>query len=126
MLSHYITAITSTYAFGLDAYKDANRMPVAPLPEMRTQEQIIAQIEARYAELEAEAQKPAIKWPCHKCRHSTSLFCYHPLIKGFGSAVAHMDRKYPEAHLCGQERALWEPELTILQKIAHWLGIRGK
>lgn len=100
---------------------------------MRTQEQIIQDCEKRYAELVAEKKRrdndPIIQYPCKTCRwyshdgedgfcwgdkfpeHHT---CVAPLVKGFSKHGLRISR-YP--HPCGREKALWEPKISILERI---------
>ena len=102
-----------------------------PMPKMRTQEEIFAQLEARYAELKAEANSPARKWPCDTCRWTikgAGVRCDNALIKGFGPPAWSFDyAKDREGGnlLCGPEKALWEPKEpkpTLWQRIIEWMA----
>ena len=97
---------------------------------MRTREQIIADLEARYAELEAEAQKPWRLRPCSTCRYGSgrgsTQKCREPLVvgfaeKGFRWAWDCNDFSGHESKLCGPEKALWQPKLTLWQRIINFL-----
>lgn len=97
-----------------------------PMQAMRTREEIMAQLEARYAEIEAEANSPRRQFPCASCRWADKFeaaWCHQPLVKGFGDRV-HMgmgeeiSKTIP--NLCGPEKALWEPKQSIWQKFAAW------
>jgi hypothetical protein len=101
----------------------------------RTQEQVIAQLEARYAEMEAEAASraadPEHLYPCDTCRwgdHFETAWCHHPLVKGFGDRFyMGMDhnglaaKRYPP--LCGPEKALWELKAPP-QRAIRWVVTR--
>lgn len=98
---------------------------------MRTPEQITAQLEARYAELRAEAERrskdPRLLYPCETCRWFTvgymNEFCNEPLVKGFGSG--HTLKSWGSVrpnHLCGPEKALWQPRRNFLQRLIDWLA----
>lgn len=96
----------------------------------RTQEKIIAQCEARYAELEREAASPHKQRPCKTCRfraHPIFEHCTHPLIVGFGEPDWCYDKNRDRGfnlsnrgNLCGPEKALWEPKPTLSQRIINW------
>lgn len=114
-------------------------MPWQALPrmeeeEMRTPELIAQQLKERVAELEAEAEKPARKYPCKECTHYAGYRwkylkqgeqCGNVLVKGFS-------KEYPWAQdeaerqstitnrLCGPEKALWEPRLPWWRKLWNW------
>lgn len=92
------------------------------IPE-RTQEDIVAQCEARLRALEREAEwrkaedaKPKCRtcgW-CTKPGRSFNIFaqCREPLVKGFGDPpyaydTCGMGRR--ASSLCGPEKALWKP-----------------
>lgn len=113
-----------------------------PQPGHRTQEQIEADLEARMAELEKEAERreadakkkaAADLISCRRCRWSESrdrdgtgpYICTEPLIKGFkarpllptvadykGEDVTHRPK------LCGPEKALWSPQPTTWERYA--------
>lgn len=107
----------------------------------RTQEQIIADCEAAYAELlagierkraaEEAARIEAAKPKCAGCRwhkrKPTYLkgYCHQPLVKGIGAAPEAYDGDYwgrtGKAKLCGPEKALWEPKLRWWEKIFDWV-----
>ena len=104
--------------------------------EVRTQAEIIAQLEKRYAELERQAHKPEMRFPCKTCRFKKSTKCNEPLVKGFKDEVCNWDllktvpNCQPEwlslqpAYLCGPEKALWAPipvKLTFWQRVMQWL-----
>lgn len=88
----------------------------------RTPAQITAQLEARYAEMQAEAdrldQDPETHFPCQNCRwysdyriiSTFEMWCSEPLVKGFG--VKHLMGRYGKITnrpaLCGPEKALWQ------------------
>ena len=98
---------------------------------MRTQEEILAQCEARYRELErrAEAIKKLEAQPkCVDCRWAESRYlghiCNQPLIKGFDERGPNcFDRtSYSKHHtaLCGPEKALWEPKRSMPRRLLDW------
>lgn len=83
----------------------------------RTNEQIMKDLEKRYAELEQTAITKATS--CENCRFCyEDNFCKNPLVKGYTNRVRTWDyvqdmRTNPEMHiaaLCGPERALFEPK----------------
>ena len=108
---------------------------------MRTREQQIKDMEDRFAEIKAESERrandPAIQMPCETCRWKALKWsslregwqCTQPLVVGYSEeALAcweHPSRDYAKywekAELCGPEKALWEPEPTIRQRILEWL-----
>lgn len=88
---------------------------------MRTQEEILAQCEARYKALEAEAAErrdktvPNPERPfCSTCKWAAGRTCHEPLVKGLGKHTpGNMDMGSNcsrQALLCGSERALWVPK----------------
>lgn len=99
---------------------------------MRTQEEILAQCEARYCELErrAEVIKKLEEQPkCVDCRWAESRYlghiCNQPLIKGFDErGPCCFDRESYSNHrtaLCGPEKALWEPKRSMPERAWDWL-----
>lgn len=104
----------------------------------RTQEQIIADCEAAYAELLADIDRKraaeeavrieAAKPKCAGCRwHKPAYlkgYCHQPLVKGVGAAPEAYDDywgRQGKAKLCGPEKALWEPKLRWWEKIFDWV-----
>lgn len=92
----------------------------------RTPEEIQAQLEARYAEMEAEAERmaKAALTACSACRWGDRGWCKNPLVIGIkqnASLNADYNGKTQHAVLCGREKALWEPKLTRWQKFIEWL-----
>lgn len=93
---------------------------------MRTQEQIVAQCEARYAELEKERE--ARRYTCANCRWSShdARYCNEPLVKGFDTRVWSYDNRFcvvdnTAITLCGPERALWARRLRWWERAFLWL-----
>lgn len=100
---------------------------------MRTQEEILAQCEARYRELERQAEKikelDAIP-KCKDCRwvdtrgYLNGGRCTQPLIKGFDQIGPEcFDRLAYSKHrvaLCGPEKALWEPKRSLPRRLWDW------
>lgn len=117
-----------------DIYRPANiAQPkpsnVTPIRPLRTPEEIQAQLEARYAEMEAEAERLRIHalTACSACRWGQSMFCEQPLVMGVKrKRILTMDSWKPqgkeEAYLCGPEKALWEPIPTRWQRFMEWLA----
>lgn len=94
-------------------------------PRHRTQAEIIAQLEARYAEMEAEANSPAKLYPCKTCRFASGPWCRNALITGIGNKdVTHNDEYAGYANsLCGPEKALWEPRPPSLwRRFMNWIA----
>lgn len=91
----------------------------------RTPEEIQAQLEARYMELEREAQKPERLYPCSSCRwHEIPGKydrCYNPLVAGFEIGSYTFTDSTNAKRLCGPEKALWEPKLTRWQRFMEWM-----
>ena len=113
---------------GGDPYLNASAQPSPTLRPVRTEEEIAAQLAARMAELEEQAVgiRSMEELPCKKCRWSeTSSFikCHNPLIKGFGDApYVDNDGSFERnAKLCGPEKALWEPRLTLWERFIAWM-----
>ena len=119
------------------------------LRAVRTEEQIQAQLDARLAELEAEAALPARRFPCTECTHfrwkwdalKEGALCENPLVVGYGGkAFSAMDGGRPDdwcykyldrAALCGPEKALWQPRIStkrgighLWQRLTNWLAVR--
>ena len=113
-----------TTAVGIDALRNAypNVTPIRQ-PKHRTQAEIIAQLEARYAEMEAEANSPAKLYPCKACRFSNGNRCENALVKGLGKQPALNADYWEYDHLCGPEKALWEPKPpTLWQRLKVWIA----
>lgn len=100
---------------------------------MRTHEQIVADCEARFEELQREKERrdndPLIQRPCKTCRWSIKTRCKEPLVKGFDNytppnvdwqlKLGTLSNNWPTVKLCGLEKALWQPvpkPLTRWQK----------
>lgn len=98
------------------------------MQKMRTPEEILAQLEARYAELQRQAQSPEMTMPCKTCRWSKYSetdhpYCEQPLVKGFSTNDKRaVDGVWlgTDATLCGPEKALWEPRLIWWQRFVEW------
>lgn len=107
---------------------------VTPIRPERTPEEIQAQLEARMAELEREAQKPERVYPCVSCRWVRKASfgngrydrCEQPLVMGLKSEGPYawdcMDGTHFNCALCGPEKALWEPIPTFWQRFTEWLS----
>lgn len=115
---------------------------------MRSREQIIADCEARFQELQAEKERRdadrRITHPCTTCRFITKGYsrkCVEPLVKGFGDGHTLKGFHLPAEQwvelwkddegdrwdfpkLCGPEKALWQPieRKTCWQRFLEWLG----
>lgn len=100
---------------------------------MRTQAEILAQCEARYAQLEAqyEEMKRKSERSCATCRFGSGLGdaqkCREPLVVGFDKrgfkwAWDCNDFSQHQSALCGPEKALWQPKLKWWQKLIANLG----
>ena len=103
---------------------------------MRTREQIIADCEKRFEELQREAEAPARQRPCKTCRFYSTRgddgyrwgegypeyhTCTEPLVQGFGEWGVEV-RKKPMP--CGPEKALWQPiphKPTLCERILAFL-----
>lgn len=94
----------------------------------RTQAEIVAQLEARYATLETEAaareersKLPDRLYPCRTCKWGGDAACKNALIVGFRDEIvwnwSHVKPEYRDEllMLCGPEKALWEPR-TLWQR----------
>ena len=126
-----------SYAEPADAADDA------PATE-RTQEEIIAQCEARFAQIEAEGAERAArearaaearKTACDLCRWSRErnrpdfMKCANPLVLGFETHRYVYDtcstgRRH--SVLCGAEKALWEPRQPWWVRLGNWLEEKCK
>ena len=107
-----------------DAYRNA-----IPQPEpykMRTREEILAQLEARFAQMETEAAKPERTHPCEQCKwHRDGLFepftaCAQPLVMGVDGLPRYMFSAAEIGGLCGPERALWEQRKPWWRRLVDW------
>ena len=107
-----------------DAYRNA-----APQPEpykMRTREEILAQLEARFAQMEAEAAKPERIHPCERGKwHRDGLFepfdaCAQPLVMGVDGLPRYLLSATEFGGLCGPERALWEQRKPWWRRLVDW------
>lgn len=105
--------------------------PAPATPKMRTQEEIIEQCKARLAEMEREAAELKAKEAlpqCKDCRwakHRSSanfIKCSQPLITGIEAKPKYVssDMFGYTATLCGPEKALWEPRLSLITRIINW------
>ena len=114
-----------------NAYQNVHPiLPHEPAKE-RTPEEIQAQLEARMAELEAEAERIALRdqTACNRCRWADDFdaaWCHHPMVKGFGAQFhMGMDRSGIDQKtipkLCGPEKALWDQSPTRWQRFVAWL-----
>jgi hypothetical protein len=111
-----------------DPYRNVAKAQSEPKqPELRTPEQIQEQIEARYAEMEAEAkrkEKAAIT-ACSACRWGYNKWCLNPLVIGIEQEKT-LDVDYSNGHdaqLCGPEKALFEPmppKRNLWQRFVDW------
>jgi len=107
-----------------NAYPQLRATPEAP--KERTPEEVREQLEARYAEMEAEAERKAkaALTACSLCRWSDGAWCRNPLVIGIDAKpTLNVDRTKYDASLCGPEKALWElpePKRTIWQRFIDW------
>ena len=118
--------------------KHDNVIPIRP--GHRTPEQIRGQLEARYAQLEADCEGSARKYSCETCRWcevgglADYQTCHEPLVNGFDKPRAAWDCGVKEgfesilpAKLCGPEKALWQPipdpppKPNLLDRLIEWL-----
>lgn len=127
-ISHETTVAARSCCAGKQAKpkKKASRTNVTPIRPLRTPQEIQAQLEARYAEMEAEAERLRIHalTACGSCRWSKGAWCNQPLVIGIKQdLVLNMDR-YPQGagNICGPEKALWEPIPTRWQRFMEWLA----
>lgn len=101
----------------------------------RSQEEIIAQCEARLRILEREAERrgaEAAKPKCRDCRwvldrnRGVFMKCREPLIVGFGDPVYAYDADAGGRRLCslcGPEKALWQPRRSLIEIVRSALGL---
>jgi len=81
---------------------------------VRTEAEILAQLEARYAEMEREAKSPAKLYPCETCKWAKWrdwIHCTQPLVMGMDAKpVSRINEAEgrQKTSLCGPEKALWE------------------
>jgi len=103
----------------------SNVTPLTPKGH-RTPEEIQAQLEARYAEMEAEAERKAkaALTACSVCRWANGAWCRNPLVIGIEQKLTlNTDRYAGDASLCGPEKALWElpePKRNLWQRFIDW------
>lgn len=101
-------------------------IPIPPLPSfkpkplrpVRTEEQIQADLDARLAEIERQAENHRAQMRCKDCRWARGVYCVNPLVKGFKAPVAQFST---EADICGPEKALWQEKLPIIERFLAWL-----
>jgi hypothetical protein len=107
------------------------------IPGHRTDEQIQADLEARYAEMEAEAERqrhdPSLLYPCVTCKWRKGSWCENPLVIGIKredtlhrdcDIVAGLGGDHYKNTLCGPEKALWapiSPKPSLWQRFLAWL-----
>ena len=107
-----------------NAYPQLRETP-EPTKE-RTPEEIQAQLEARYAQMEVEAERKAkaALTACSLCRWSDGAWCRNPLVIGIDAKpTLNVDRTKYDAQLCGPEKALWEeiePKRNLWQRFIDW------
>lgn len=107
-----------------NAYPQMHATP--EVPQERTPEEIREQLEARYAEMEAEAERKAkaALTACSACRWSNGAWCRQPLVIGIEQKLTlNTDRYAGDASLCGPEKALWEevePKRNLWQRFVDW------
>ena len=108
------------------AKNQAYQTNVTPIRPLRTPEEIQAQLEARYAEMEVEAERLRIHalTACSACRWADGAWCKQPFVIGIKQELtANVDR-HPGGlrnSICGPEKALWEPIPTRWQRFVEWL-----
>ena len=114
---------------------------------MRTREQIIADCEKRFNEMrkgkETRESDPRFTHTCDNCRFCSgssdflweARYCGEPLVRGFEPphVLRHelykprtgwrddQGRHWDFPHLCGPEKALWQPKLTLWQRFINFL-----
>lgn len=129
--------------------RPSDEQEIADMPvKERTQEEIEAQLLARYRELQEQAAKIEAqeaaerqRLKCSECRWACNgqnkfdrrgIYCRNALLTGFEGPQPNVDRVeqsytgryslYPKTRLCGPEKALWEPIPTRWQQLVEWLG----
>lgn len=125
-----------------DFWKGYSKIHLATENSHRTHEEIMAQLERRYSELKAETERravdPVLLYPCKTCRFrsgsDTFPRCSNALVNGYDTEskdavdylIKHETNSLVRKHLCGPEKALWEPKLTWWQRLWRWLeGVFG-
>ena len=110
---------------GVSPYLNASAQPKPSLRPVRTEEEIAAQLAARMAELEAQAEQAKLpEYPCVSCRFRDGSFCENAFIRGIKQELMWTYDSHPtspDAALCGPEKALWEPRLTLWEQFIAWL-----
>ena len=120
-----------------DLFPDEDTAPPALVPTMRDPEEMRVLHLQRLRELEEAANQSHKLRPCETCRHKEGWRCSQPLVKGFEKRGPYnmddsdLDIKGLVYQLCGPERALWAPKLTITIRIKEffqllWLRIKGE
>ena len=119
---------------------------------MRSDAQITADLKAAYEAMEAEAKRlredPRVQYPCTACRYCKQdgllvdcrldWECSNPLVKAFGKPKDigtswrvcigvddfkdKQGRQWRFPHPCGPEKALWQPKLTLLEKLIQFFS----
>lgn len=132
------SAVIGADGFCAQLRADLSWRKVARPSQNRTPEEIQAQLEARYAEMEAEAERLRAQalTACSACRWGKGSFCKQPLVIGIEQEPTVNVDRHPEGRrnsICGPEKALWEPIPTRWQRFMEWLakviermeGVRG-
>lgn len=121
-----------------DRWPDEDTASHALVPSMRDPMEMRALHLQRLRELEEIASRPEKLRPCQTCRYSATWRCSHPLITGFDKRrPRNMDHPDEGENmglvyaLCGPERGLWAPVLTIRLRIKEffqilWLKMKGE
>lgn len=120
-----ITNLAQNARPGGSPYQNASAQPKPTLRPVRTEKEIAAQLAARMAELEAQAEQANLpEYPCVSCRFRDGSFCENALIRGIKHELMwtyDSQPTSPDAALCGPEKALWEPRLTLWERFIAWL-----